>query len=113
MRALPPLTALKAFEAAGRLLSFQKAAEGLRRRIDAALKERNRFVFVPEEAQRSAEQGINQRIAEGLGLHGITSLLPNPEGQGTGRWGWLGGGQAVFQVCSRFSLRSQSTGAGL
>lgn len=38
---------------------FQKAADSLRRRIDAALKERNRFVFMPEEARRSAEQGVN------------------------------------------------------
>jgi len=46
-------------------------------------------VYSPHTAFDSAEQGINQRIAEGLGLHGITPLLPNPEGQGTGRWGWL------------------------
>jgi ATP-dependent helicase/nuclease subunit A len=44
---------------------FQKAADTLRKRIDAALKERNRFAFAPEEARRSAEQGVNLlRLAE-------------------------------------------------
>jgi dinuclear metal center YbgI/SA1388 family protein len=46
-------------------------------------------VFSPHTAFDSAFQGINQRLAAGLGLRGITALRPHAEGQGTGRWGWL------------------------
>ena len=46
-------------------------------------------VYSPHTAFDSTEQGINERLAEGLGLRGITPLLPHAEGQGTGRWGWL------------------------
>jgi dinuclear metal center YbgI/SA1388 family protein len=37
----------------------------------------------------SARDGINQRIAAGLNLRGITPLRPHPEGLGAGRFGWL------------------------
>jgi dinuclear metal center YbgI/SA1388 family protein len=46
-------------------------------------------VFSPHTAFDSAREGVNERLAKGLGLHGIVPLLPQPEGQGTGRWGWL------------------------
>ena len=46
-------------------------------------------VYSPHTAFDSAFQGVNHRLAAGLGLRGITPLAPHPEGQGTGRWGWL------------------------
>jgi dinuclear metal center YbgI/SA1388 family protein len=46
-------------------------------------------VYSPHTAFDSAFQGVNQRLAAGLGLRGITALVPQAEGQGTGRWGWL------------------------
>jgi len=61
----------------------------------------NVAVYSSHTAFDSAEQGINQRIAEGLGLHGITSLLPNPEGQGTGRWGWLSEPVVLSELAER------------
>jgi dinuclear metal center YbgI/SA1388 family protein len=46
-------------------------------------------VYSPHTAFDSAFQGVNQRLAAGLGLRGITALRPHAEGQGAGRWGWL------------------------
>jgi dinuclear metal center YbgI/SA1388 family protein len=46
-------------------------------------------VFSAHTAFDSAGEGINQRLATGLELRGIAPLAPHPEGQGTGRWGWL------------------------
>ena len=46
-------------------------------------------VYSPHTAFDSAFQGVNQRLAAGLGLRGITALAPHAEGQGAGRWGWL------------------------
>jgi dinuclear metal center YbgI/SA1388 family protein len=46
-------------------------------------------VFSAHTAFDSASLGINQRLAAGLGLRGIAPLIPHPEGQGSGRWGWL------------------------
>lgn len=46
-------------------------------------------VYSAHTAFDSAGEGINQRLAEGLGLRGITPLTPHVEGEGTGRWGWL------------------------
>jgi len=46
-------------------------------------------VYSPHTAFDSAEDGINQRLAIGLGLRGIVPLEPHPAGQGAGRWGWL------------------------
>jgi dinuclear metal center YbgI/SA1388 family protein len=46
-------------------------------------------VYSPHTAFDSAADGINQRLAAGLGLRGITALVPHAEGQGTGRCGWL------------------------
>ncbi|MGD0897434.1 MAG: Nif3-like dinuclear metal center hexameric protein [Thermoguttaceae bacterium] len=46
-------------------------------------------VFSPHTALDSAADGINQRLAAGLGLRGIVALVPHAEGQGAGRCGWL------------------------
>jgi dinuclear metal center YbgI/SA1388 family protein len=46
-------------------------------------------VYSPHTAFDSAFQGVNHRLATGLGLRGIMALVPHAEGQGTGRWGWL------------------------
>jgi len=46
-------------------------------------------LYSPHTAFDSAQQGINQRLAAGLQLHGITPLVPHPAGQGAGRYGWL------------------------
>ena len=46
-------------------------------------------VYSPHTAFDSAHDGINQRLAQGLKLRGITPLVPHPQGQGAGRWGWL------------------------
>jgi putative NIF3 family GTP cyclohydrolase 1 type 2 len=46
-------------------------------------------VFSPHTAFDSAAAGINQRLAEALGLKEILPLVPEPEGLGAGRWGWL------------------------
>jgi dinuclear metal center YbgI/SA1388 family protein len=70
-----PLRQLTADTTAGRLLLDLIAA-----RI---------AVYSPHTAFDSAEQGINQRLAAGLGLRGITPLVPHWEGQGAGRCGWL------------------------
>lgn len=46
-------------------------------------------VYSPHTAFDSAPAGINQRLAEGLKLRGIMPLVPDPEGLGSGRYGWL------------------------
>ncbi len=46
-------------------------------------------VYSAHTAFDSAGEGINQRLAEGLGLADVAPLLPHPEGQGAGRWGRL------------------------
>jgi len=46
-------------------------------------------IYSPHTAFDSARDGVNQRLAMGLGLRGITPLVPAEEGLGAGRWGWL------------------------
>jgi len=46
-------------------------------------------VFSAHTAFDSAWLGVNHRLAAGLGLRGVTPLVPHLEGQGAGRWGWL------------------------
>lgn len=46
-------------------------------------------VASPHTAFDSAARGINQALAEGLGLTEIAPLIPHPEGEGTGRFGVL------------------------
>jgi dinuclear metal center YbgI/SA1388 family protein len=70
-----PVRRLTTENAAGRLLLELSAA-----RI---------AVYSPHTAWDSAPQGINQRLAEGLGLAEIAPLVLGPEGQGRGRRGQL------------------------
>jgi dinuclear metal center YbgI/SA1388 family protein len=46
-------------------------------------------VYSPHTAFDSAPRGINQRLAEGLGLGGIAPLKPHADGGGSGRFGTL------------------------
>jgi dinuclear metal center YbgI/SA1388 family protein len=46
-------------------------------------------IYSPHTAFDSAREGVNQRLAVGLGLRGIQPLAPVEEGLGAGRWGWL------------------------
>ena len=58
-------------------------------------------VFSAHTAFDSAGEGINQRLAAGLELRGIAPLVPHPEGQGTGRWGWLADPLSLGQLAER------------
>jgi dinuclear metal center YbgI/SA1388 family protein len=58
-------------------------------------------VFSAHTAFDSAPEGINQRLAAGLQLRGIAPLTPHPEGQGTGRWGWLAEPLSLAQLAER------------
>ena len=58
-------------------------------------------VYSPHTAFDSAREGINQRLAQGLGLRGITPLLPDEQGLGTGRWGWLDEELTLEQLTAR------------
>ena len=58
-------------------------------------------VYSPHTAFDSARGGINQRWATGLGLRGIAPLVPHPEGQGAGRWGWLEEPLSLGQLAER------------
>lgn len=46
-------------------------------------------IYSAHTAFDSASEGINQRLARGLGLRGVAPLTPHPAGLGSGRWGWL------------------------
>jgi dinuclear metal center YbgI/SA1388 family protein len=46
-------------------------------------------VYSSHTAFDSTDGGVNDRIAEGLKLRDVVPLVPNPEGQGTGRRGRL------------------------
>ena len=58
-------------------------------------------VYSPHTAFDSAAEGINQRLSAGLGLRGILPLVPHEEGQGTGRYGWLGEPVGLGQLAQR------------
>jgi dinuclear metal center YbgI/SA1388 family protein len=58
-------------------------------------------VHSPHTAFDSAAQGINQRLAEGLGLGDIKPLVPDEEGLGTGRWGRLAPRLTLGQLVDR------------
>jgi dinuclear metal center YbgI/SA1388 family protein len=58
-------------------------------------------VYSPHTAFDSAAEGINQRLAEGLGLNEIIPLSPHPEGQGTGRRGRLARPIALGELAGR------------
>lgn len=58
-------------------------------------------VYSPHTALDSAREGINQRLAAGLGLRGIWPLVPHEAGQGAGRWGWLPEPLTLGQLADR------------
>ena len=58
-------------------------------------------VYSAHTAFDSASEGVNQRLAVGLELRGIATLVPQAEGQGAGRWGWLGEPLSLDTVAER------------
>jgi len=61
-------------------------------------------VYSPHTAFDSAAGGINQRLAEGLGLEGIAPLVANEQdalGLGAGRYGALGGDTELMELAGR------------
>jgi dinuclear metal center YbgI/SA1388 family protein len=58
-------------------------------------------VYSPHTAFDSASQGINQRLAEGLGLGRIEPLVPGDDGLGTGRVGRLSRGLTLGKLAER------------
>jgi len=84
-------------------------------------------VYSSHTAFDSAAEGINQRLAAGLGLVEIASLVPHPEGQGAGRRGTLAEplvlgelaqrlmtflGLANLQIVGKLSQKIQSVAVG-
>ena len=85
-----PLKRLTTEETTGRLLLLL---------IDAGI-----AVYSPHTAFDSARDGINQRLAEGVGLLRIQPLEPienDPDGLGAGRWGELAESLALVDVAAR------------
>jgi dinuclear metal center YbgI/SA1388 family protein len=62
-------------------------------------------IYSPHTAFDSAAEGINQRLAVGLGLRGIKPLVrplvPDEDGLGAGRWGRLGRRLALGKLADR------------
>lgn len=58
-------------------------------------------VYSPHTALDSAQEGINRRLAAGLGLRGISPLVPSDEGLGAGRCGWLEEPLTLGQLAQR------------
>jgi dinuclear metal center YbgI/SA1388 family protein len=58
-------------------------------------------VYSPHTALDSAQEGINQRLASGLGLRGIWPLVPRDASVGAGRWGWLPEPLVLGQLADR------------
>jgi dinuclear metal center YbgI/SA1388 family protein len=58
-------------------------------------------IYSPHTAFDSAREGVNQRLATGLGLRGIQPLTPAEENLGAGRWGWLEEPLALEQLAER------------
>lgn len=58
-------------------------------------------VYSPHTAFDSAREGINQRLAAGLRLRGISPLVPKDAGPGAGRWGWLQEPLVLGQLAKR------------
>ena len=58
-------------------------------------------IYSPHTAFDSAAQGINQRLAEGLGLEGIEPLVPGEDGLGSGRWGRLAQTHTLARLIAR------------
>jgi len=58
-------------------------------------------VYSPHTAFDSARQGVNQRLAAGLGLRGIWPLVSGDAVEGAGRWGWLPEPLTLGQLAER------------
>ena len=58
-------------------------------------------VYSPHTAFDSAAAGINQRLAQGLGLKDIAPLVPDPLGLGSGRYGGLEEPISLEQLAQR------------
>lgn len=59
-------------------------------------------IYSPHTAFDSAAEGINARLASGLGLQDAGPLIAAPEGPlGSGRWGRAGKGTTIGQVAQR------------
>jgi dinuclear metal center YbgI/SA1388 family protein len=58
-------------------------------------------IYSPHTAFDSTFEGINHRLATGLGLRGIMALVPHVDGQGSGRWGWLPEALSLRDVAQR------------
>ncbi|HUT08964.1 MAG TPA: Nif3-like dinuclear metal center hexameric protein [Thermoguttaceae bacterium] len=58
-------------------------------------------VYSPHTAFDSAREGVNQRLAAGLGLRGIWPLSPGDQVEGAGRWGWLQEPLTLGQLADR------------
>ncbi len=58
-------------------------------------------VYSPHTAFDSARDGVNQRLAAGLQLRGVTPLVPRQDGLGAGRWGWLQEPLVLGEVADR------------
>lgn len=58
-------------------------------------------VISPHTAFDSAPRGINQLLAEGLALRGITALVPREPSAGSGRCGWLDSPMAPPELAQR------------
>jgi dinuclear metal center YbgI/SA1388 family protein len=84
------------FLAVKRLTSDTTAGRMLLKLIAAGV-----AVYSPHTAFDSAAEGINQRLAEGLGLTDIAALVPHLEGQGAGRWGKISGSLALGELAQR------------
>jgi dinuclear metal center YbgI/SA1388 family protein len=83
-----PLTRITATESEGRLL-LELIAAGI-------------AVYSPHTAFDSAREGINQRLAEGLGLEQIRVLVPATDSDlGEGRWGRLAQPISLAQLAER------------
>ncbi len=58
-------------------------------------------VYSPHTAFDSAREGINQRLAAGLGLQGIEPLVAAEDGFGSGRFGQLEGPLTLMDLAAR------------
>jgi len=60
-------------------------------------------LFSPHTAWDSATGGINQKLAEGIGLSNIAPLVPDESDPrvGEGRWGEISGGAQVADIAKR------------
>lgn len=58
-------------------------------------------VYSPHTALDSAPEGINQQLAKGLALRGVTPLVYQADRPAAGRWGWLAEPMTLGQLADR------------